>query len=295
MITIDNPSQEIFNKYLNEETPFIITNVLNKWNAYKKWNESFFVKKYGEKKLMCFDIKENNNFVISLKDYFDYLSHDDDNLWYLKNINIEELDINLYNDFDISLVNHNDFIRTLRKIESLFTYAISKNTCLRWLFFGKKNTSSPLHLDVFGTTAWLGLISGRKKFVIYNKYQTTQIDLFLLKNHKEIEDINFENLNESEKKFFDTLSPYEFVLNPGEIIVTPSKLYHYVKNLENSIAITENFSHSIIDEDVLYNFQNENSYLYYYMYIGYLIHYYDKHLLAFFVCYIIYLVLYNFL
>ena len=129
------------------------------------------------------------------------------------------------------------------------------------------------------------------------------VNIFLVLSKKDIESIylsadlviNFEKLNESEKKFFDTLSPYEFVLNPGEIIVTPSKLYHYVKNLENSIAITENFSHSIIDEDVLYNFQNENSYLYYYMYIGYLIHYYDKHLLAFFVCYIIYLVLYNFL
>tara|TARA_Y100001970_G_C14243051_1_gene866111 strand:+ start:575 stop:1477 length:903 start_codon:yes stop_codon:yes gene_type:complete len=296
MIVIDNPSQEEFKKYLNKEEPFKIINVMDKWEAYKKWNESFFVKKYGDKKFRYTDLDSKEMKIISCEDYFNYLSSDSKKLLYLRNVHFEEIDENLYDDYDISLVNNLDFFRNIRKYEK-YIVPISQYLSLRWIFIGKKNTYTNIHRDIYSTTAWLGLISGKKKFYIYNKYQTQQIDCFLINNKKDIDDIDFEKLNSKEQEFFDTLTPSIEILNPGEIIITPNNLYHYVKNLENSIAITENFSYDKIDNEVLESIKNnEEKEVYNYVLICYYLffnNYYIKIILSSYIFYLIIFYIYS--
>ena len=58
----------------------------------------------------------------------------------------------------------------------------------------------------------------------------------------------------------NSLNPIVVDVNPGEIIYVPNNLAHYVINLEDSIAITENFCYDDIKYDVIRGYYNDKKY-----------------------------------
>lgn len=49
----------------------------------------------------------------------------------------------------------------------------------KWLFFGPAGTQSKLHVDVWETDAWLGMLEGSKTFTLYHPAHRKHIEVII--------------------------------------------------------------------------------------------------------------------
>ncbi|WP_336733313.1 JmjC domain-containing protein [Chryseobacterium sp. VD8] len=111
---------------------------------------------------------------------------------------------------------------------------------LTWLYYGNKNTFTNIHTDVWKFNSWLLLLKGKKLWFIYPKAYNS-----IIKKEKEKFGIeNIENLLNS------NIKPLMVVQNPGEMMYVPSDTFHFVINLETSLAYTGNFMNETNYENV---------------------------------------------
>jgi len=105
---------------------------------------------------------------------------------------------------------------------------------LRWLFVGEAGTASATHVDILNTSAWLMLVSGRKQWRMVAAAEASACgrigdfaDLFA-PHHARHPALASVTLFEAEQQ-------------PGEVMWTPSGCVHAVRNLQSSIALTQNY------------------------------------------------------
>ena len=105
-----------------------------------------------------------------------------------------------------------------------------------WLYLGPKGSMSPLHVDIFESSAWNCVLEGRKLWLFYGPEHSAAslqdgngefVNPFLVANWK------LDQLKHGK--------PHIVIQNPGDVVFTPSSWYHAVYNLEPGIALTENF------------------------------------------------------
>ncbi|KZX60312.1 hypothetical protein A3709_12025 [Halioglobus sp. HI00S01] len=105
---------------------------------------------------------------------------------------------------------------------------------LKWVYMGEAGTGSPTHLDVAHSSAWLMLASGRKHWRFVVGDDVSKCD----------DGSGWMDLFSPDTALFPgtgTLSGYDYVQSAGEIIWTPPGCLHAVRNLEDSIALTQNY------------------------------------------------------
>jgi len=112
----------------------------------------------------------------------------------------------------------------------------------RWYLVGPKGSGSAFHKDPNTTSAWNGLVVGRKKWIMYPPHiippgaipsedeENVTVPLSLMEWFT-----NFYRFK-AEKTV-----PQECVLQPGELLFIPNGWWHCAINLEESIAVTQNF------------------------------------------------------
>ena len=121
----------------------------------------------------------------------------------------------------------------------------------QWFLIGPERSGTELHIDPLGTSAWNTLIRGRKLWVMFappfnrliakgKKYKTVDdeaIDYFslflpqILKNDMSSKQIREEFLI--------------FIQQPGETIFVPAGWLHAVLNLDDTVAVTQNYVGSV--------------------------------------------------
>ena len=237
---LNNPTSEEIIENIKTRKPFKIIGMMEKWEATKKWDLDFFRNNFGNNKIRVKNINKNKEMEMTISKYIDYINepYDENKLLYASDITVASLSDDLYNEYDVDFLDKFDLFRNIQKY-------IDTDLNLRWIFIGKKGTYTGLHLDVLNTTGWLGLIKGKKRFYIFNDEDTEKI-----KDYGCFDKINCLKMNERQKSIFSNFDPLIVDINPGEIIFTPNLLYHFVVNLETSIAITENFSYPEIMKDI---------------------------------------------
>jgi Cupin-like domain len=222
--------EEFIREYAFAGKPVIITDLMKNWEASTKWTLDFFKSEYGSVKVEVMDVQLddiNRTSVTSMimADYIDYMSASNRNqLLYLANFILDKYP-ELYKNYEVP-VYFPDLLQKLPK-ELRGKYGLN----LSWLFIGPKGASVGLHNDVLDTSAWLALISGRKRFVFFTPDQED----FLYDGK-----VNVFNPDLEKFPLYAKAKPVEVILEPGEVIYTPSKWWHQVENLEDSIAVTHN-------------------------------------------------------
>lgn len=108
----------------------------------------------------------------------------------------------------------------------------SKRFALSWVYVGGKGTMSGLHTDVWNTSAWNVVITGKKLWVFFPPDQ----EKYLYGGR----------VNPFEPELtlypdFSQANPVVAIQNPGDLIYTPSRWWHAVYNLESGVSLTENF------------------------------------------------------
>ncbi|KAL3901293.1 MAG: hypothetical protein SGCHY_000710 [Lobulomycetales sp.] len=121
----------------------------------------------------------------------------------------------------------------------------------RWLIAGPKRSGSTIHVDPNSTSAWNAVVSGSKRWILYPPAWkppgiftdkaaseiTSPVSLsewYLNFYHQVTKDIEY-------AKERDIVGPMEGICCTGEVMFIPAGWWHCVLNVEDSVAITQNF------------------------------------------------------
>ena len=106
------------------------------------------------------------------------------------------------------------------------------------LFIGAKGTESGVHVDSGGTNFWLHLVSGEKKWRIFDK---ESIHNMYLKPGEAYFYLDVFRPDLKEFPLFVKSKMYEFTQKPGELVFIPGDSPHAVTNTEDIVAISSNY------------------------------------------------------
>ncbi|MFG6101394.1 cupin-like domain-containing protein [Leptothoe sp. EHU-05/26/07-4] len=237
--------QEFFEEYASVGKPVIITGVTNDWEAARKWNYNFFKERYGSRKCSVRNCQENRFAYMTVSDYMDYMISDDrSEIMYMAGNSLWSYP-ELFKDYEIP-VYFPDWIDKLpRKIVRTLLRATKP---MRWLFIGPKGASSgKLHYEMWHSSGWVGMISGRKRFVFFAPDQTE----FLYGGKIDIFSPDLDRF-----PLYSNAEPIEAVVEAGDVIYAPPLWWHQVENLEDSISITHDIINEFNSEQVFQYFRN---------------------------------------
>ena len=119
----------------------------------------------------------------------------------------------------------------------------------RWFLIGPKRSGTRLHIDPLGTSAWNTLISGRKRWVLFEPgvpADVVKAKAYLRRERGEDDEAidYFTHILPRIKAAHPEVASrmLEFVQRPGETVFVPGAWWHAVLNLDDSIAVTQNFA-----------------------------------------------------
>jgi len=111
----------------------------------------------------------------------------------------------------------------------------------RWLLVGPPRAGSTFHKDPNFTSAWHGLIIGKKKWILFPP-DFVPLGIFPSPDGQQV--TGPETMVQWFIDFYKEktpVKPIECTLNAGELMFIPSQWWHSVINLEESVAITQNY------------------------------------------------------
>lgn len=208
------------------QIPFILTSPVKKWKAYNTWTFDSLRTRYHDV-VFATDVVD-----WPLKTYLEYMHHNEDEsplyLFDSKFMNKTEL----MGEYDTPCPFKEDLFSVFGRLRPEYA----------WLVIGPRRSGSTFHKDPNGTSAWNAVIKGTKYWLLvppHLKPPGTHVSA----DHSEI--TTPLSLGEwmygffAERKLLQAC--YEGICNPGEVLYVPTGWYHLVINLENTIAITQNF------------------------------------------------------
>ena len=115
----------------------------------------------------------------------------------------------------------------------------------RWFCIEPKRSGTTVHTDPLGTAAWNAVTHGRKRWVVFEPNTPRRVAKAKDVIDKEREDdepvMYFDFLLPRLKQKYPQLRSYEGIQGPGEVIFIPGNWWHGVVNLEDCVAVTQNY------------------------------------------------------
>jgi len=224
IITLNDPSLSLFKA--NMSNPILIQDLISNWPASTKWkNPSFWIISAGHR---FFPVEIGDNYlsedwkqdVIQLNEYFDkyVFNPDPKNIAYIAQHNWLHQIPSLSQDFAVP------------DLCDIFLNS-NQDQPLIHMWFGMKNTFSPLHFDKYNNI--FTQITGYKYILLVDPKFSMLISKGSDNNTCSIE-------HEKLIYFFDmhNISYHELILQPGDSLYIPKNWWHQVKSLSFSISIS---------------------------------------------------------
>ncbi len=236
--------QEFQDRFEKRNLPVIVTDVVTRWPAFEKWKDRQYI----------VDAFENNlvhvgGYEFTMKQYYEYADETNDEMpLYLFDKHFASKSSKLQADY--SVPEYFD--------EDLFQVLGSERPDYRWLIIGPAKSGSSFHKDPNCTSAWNALITGKKKWIMFPPHITppgvhaSENGLHVATSVSIIE--WFLNFYEASKEL--EYQPRECVVQAGEVIFVPRGWWHLVINLEESVALTQNYVSSANLKHVLKYIKN---------------------------------------
>jgi hypothetical protein len=225
--TIASCSMDNFHDYSdNFSIPVLLRNSFNLWGpAFSKWTEQFLLSSFknviaqAERYSLLGEVEEKS---FSVDEYFNYMKTTlDENPFYLKG------------QFHLKSSMRDDF--TVPEVFKCWYNSLpqqNRKYTLSWLYIGAARTMSQCHLDIWNTSAWNGVIIGKKIWLFFKPSDSVYLS-----------DGKVNPFFPDVQKFPTYLmaKPLVCIQSPGDVVFTPSDWWHAVYNVEAGVSITENF------------------------------------------------------
>jgi hypothetical protein len=232
---------EFIEQYARPNKPVILSDVVDKWPAFRTWSKQTLLERHGDTvfKIGMVDMK--------LRHYWQYADQAH-----------EETPLYLFdNDFTLKAPEMHSEYTTPPYFQQDFFALLDGDGCggdgcgeageddlrpsYRWILIGPQRSGSTFHKDPNFTSAWNGLISGCKKWILFPPHVTPP---GVFPSADEYDVTTPISVAEWFINFYDharSLNPIECNQRPGDLIFIPNQWWHTALNIEQSIAVTQNF------------------------------------------------------
>ncbi|GAB2295779.1 Arginine-specific demethylase jmj22 [Dionaea muscipula] len=212
--------------------PVLLEGCMENWAAMAKWERGYLVETCGDVKLSVGPVE------MKLEDYFRYSDQvREERPLYLFDPKFAEKVPILGSEYEPPV-----YFR-----EDLFSVLGDERPDYRWIIIGPAGSGSSFHIDPNSTSAWNAIIKGSKKWVLFPP-DVVPPGVHPSPDGAEVASpvsivewfINFydEATKDWKKK---KKKPIECICKAGEVIFVPNGWWHLVINLQDSIAITQNY------------------------------------------------------
>lgn len=243
--------EEFAERFEKTRTPCVITDAMEAWGCYRedsarRWTIDGLAERFGERKFKVGTDDDGYPVRLKMKYIKTYVNDPthmrDDSPMYAFDGSVfdKEETKSLLEDFEVPSY----------FAEDLFKYVGRKRRPpYRWIVFGPKRSGSSVHVDPLATSAWNALISGRKRWALY---PPRSVDKATIKPR----DIGLdgESVTWFNKMYPRTTTeewrkqglppPLDVIQHPGEIMFVPDGWWHAVLNIDDTMAVTQNFATS---------------------------------------------------
>ncbi|CAD7971524.1 unnamed protein product [Amoebophrya sp. A120] len=234
--------EQFYEEFMVTKTPVIVTGCMDGWPAMENWTLEHLEKRFPHQQFKCGEDDAGRRLRIKFKYFADYCrkQRDDSPIYLFQSALQEETGSNtLLSDFTVPDIMPFDFFNLV---------GADKKPPYRWFCIGPKRSGTTVHKDPLGTSAWNAVVTGAKRWVLFEP----QVDKKLVKS----KELRLKHEDDEAIDYFLNILPrikdqivlenkdvriYEEVQRRGEVIFVPQNWWHGVVNLEDSIAITQNF------------------------------------------------------
>lgn len=214
------------------EQPFILTECIKDWPILKQWTINSLLEDYAKVEFRA----EAVDWTFAT--YCRYMSknHDESPLYLFDRGFAEKMNLEIGHTPEAAYWRPECFG------PDLFELLGEERPAHRWLIIGPKRSGSTFHKDPNGTSAWNAVIQGSKYWIMFPP--STQVPgVYVSKDSSEVTSplsiaewlLTF---HEEARQLPECV---EGVCHAGEILHVPSGWWHLVVNLEEGIALTQNF------------------------------------------------------
>lgn len=247
----DVTPEEFVERFERTRTPCVITDAMEGWGCYRmdsprRWTIDGLAERFGECKFKVGTDDDGYPVRLKMKYIKTYVNDPthmrDDSPMYAFDGSVfdKEETKSLLDDFEVP-----EYFA-----EDLFRYVGRKRRPpYRWIVFGPKRSGSSVHVDPLATSAWNALISGRKRWALY---PPRSVDKATIKPRGV--GLDGESVTWFNKMYPKTTTeewrkrglppPIDVIQYPGEIMFVPDGWWHAVLNIDDTMAVTQNFATS---------------------------------------------------
>ena len=232
---LSNLSPEEFSELWSNK-PFILTDPVREWPVFRSWDTESLMEQYGDVKFRAEAVDW------SLDTYSHYMrnSSDESPLYLFDRSFVEKMNLKVgKNEDDASYWIPECFG------EDLFAVLGDKRPDDKWLIVGPARSGSTYHKDPNATSAWNAVLRGSKYWIMFpsNSSSPPPPGVYVSEDQSEVTSplSIAEWLLGFHAEARKTPGCVEGVCGEGEVLHVPSGWWHLVVNLDDSIAITQNF------------------------------------------------------
>ena len=127
--------------------------------------------------------------------------------------------------------------------QDLFKVLGDKRPDFQWLIVGPKRSGSTFHIDPNATSAWNAVIRGSKRWILYPPHLVPPGVFPSADKSQVTSPVSLAEwfMNYYDPEDYKKGPAIECVCHQGEMLFVPQQWWHCVMNLQDSIAITQNF------------------------------------------------------
>ncbi len=224
-------AEEFHSNYFRASRPVIFAGQATEWPCVKNWDLDTFSLGHGDKDVLLVNAQgltsrqDNSHFeFLTLRELINNIKAGGTK--YLRFSPFLENNPELVQDLNLSW---------LEKMKGPKTFASTY-----YMFLGGKNNKTLLHTDqpcnlyvqVYGEKKWT-LFSAKDSSLLYPQISNTAY----IKSPVDVDSPDLQKY-----PLFQYATAYEAVLKPGDILYVPPHTWHFVENLEDTIAVGYRFS-----------------------------------------------------